>query len=339
MTFFATRLYFGKLTALALGRGALAAPGLPWARRWLLLLLPVMPAEAPAAGAGGGSGGADDDGGRGGLGVTPPRSDSGGSGTGDDGAGSRRSSLESVASCSVAAPPAPRGAAVQLCPQPRRQPRPRHQGAEPGRKQDEQQHHEHHRHQQQQGQQEQQPSAPPSARLDAAAVAGFLLYAFRGGALGGLQTALQIGALWAIGAAMGCVMALASRPARAAGVAPLPHFDAPLRSESLAEFWGRRWNRTQAAVLRDAVFAPAAEGRLWGPAAAPAAAGAAAAAPPAGEAGEREGGEAGGAEQEDGQEQEQRLQRQRRRRHRRRRAAALVATFLVSGLEHELYHW
>lgn len=45
-------------------------------------------------------------------------------------------------------------------------------------------------------------------------------------------------------------MAAAGRPAALVGLTLARHFDAPLKSGSLAEFWARRWNQTQAAVLR-----------------------------------------------------------------------------------------
>ena len=52
--------------------------------------------------------------------------------------------------------------------------------------------------------------------------------------------------------------------AGAFGMRLAPHFDAPFKSASLAEFWGRRWNVTAAALLRRSVFCVVAEGALIG---------------------------------------------------------------------------
>jgi alginate O-acetyltransferase complex protein AlgI len=49
---------------------------------------------------------------------------------------------------------------------------------------------------------------------------------------------------------------------RLRGVAVERLFDRPWASESLGEFWGRRWNRAFSAVTRDRVYRPTA--RRWG---------------------------------------------------------------------------
>jgi hypothetical protein len=95
----------------------------------------------------------------------------------------------------------------------------------------------------------------------------------------------------------------ASMSACAAGAALLglpiaPAFGPPSAATSLAAFWGRCWNLPQSLVLRALVFDPIAEGRwVRPPGAAPAAATS----------------------------------------RRRRRIAALLATFVQSGLEHEAF--
>ena len=53
---------------------------------------------------------------------------------------------------------------------------------------------------------------------------------------------------------------------RRRGVAVERLFDRPSASRTLAEFWGRRWNRAFSTVARERVFRPLA--RRWGPAAA-----------------------------------------------------------------------
>jgi hypothetical protein len=87
------------------------------------------------------------------------------------------------------------------------------------------------------------------AALNAAAVAAFCAYALRGPAAAAAAAA-QIGGLWVMGWLMDCLMSAAGRPAAWLGLRLAPHFCRPLASTSLSEFWSRRWNVTQAAVLR-----------------------------------------------------------------------------------------
>jgi hypothetical protein len=46
------------------------------------------------------------------------------------------------------------------------------------------------------------------------------------------------------------------------GLELIPSFDEPWLSDSLADFWGRRWNIPTAAMLRCVVYDPVMEGRL-----------------------------------------------------------------------------
>jgi len=46
------------------------------------------------------------------------------------------------------------------------------------------------------------------------------------------------------------------------GITPEPHFDMPTKSESLGEFWAKRWNCTVSSLLRELAYAPVIEGRL-----------------------------------------------------------------------------
>ena len=45
-----------------------------------------------------------------------------------------------------------------------------------------------------------------------------------------------------------------------------PAMDQPYFARSLNDFWGRRWNLTASATLRDLIYCPIADGRLYGPA-------------------------------------------------------------------------
>ncbi|GBF93523.1 hypothetical protein Rsub_06656 [Raphidocelis subcapitata] len=343
MAFLTWRLYSGKVVGAALGRGPLGSPAAARALGPLaylaLLLAPVMPAAAgqeplqsrrlrtgspdPAA--------------RGAEGAA-------GSAAGEGAAAGRRS-IDSGCSAVGGAPPAlapPAGAGAAPLPEPPPplQPEPPHRRV-------------------------------LRAAIEAAIVAAFVLYTCRSAAAAA-SAAARLLSLWGMGAAMAAVMAAASHPARThARVALAPHFDAPLASVSLSEFWRRRWNVTQALVLRYAVYDPVVEGRL-----APAANQAGAAAAGAG-TGCADAGGAGGAEPPDspasscgsaggagdgactcGASAAEGV-------HGRRGGVAAVsgktaaraagtepppppgwrrdlataATFLVSGLEHEIFHW
>eukprot|EP00775_Hariotina_reticulata_P010677 gene10677-10836_t len=59
------------------------------------------------------------------------------------------------------------------------------------------------------------------------------------------------------------MMWLSSSPAEAyLGMSLAPHFKNPYVSESLTDFWARRWNITQGLVLRFYVYEPIVQGRL-----------------------------------------------------------------------------
>jgi D-alanyl-lipoteichoic acid acyltransferase DltB (MBOAT superfamily) len=41
-----------------------------------------------------------------------------------------------------------------------------------------------------------------------------------------------------------------------------PHFDAPWRSQSLADFWAKRWDLAAGNTLRDLVYEPVQQGEV-----------------------------------------------------------------------------
>ncbi|KAF8061301.1 AT7 [Scenedesmus sp. PABB004] len=116
---------------------------------------------------------------------------------------------------------------------------------------------------------------------------------------GGGGAARKLGGLAAMWAGISCVMRAASAPAARLGLRLAPHFINPFGATSLTDFWARRWNITQGLVLRALVYEPIAAGRLVRTANERGGAGAA---PP-----------------------------------RWRRQAAAAATFVWSGLEHDLF--
>eukprot|EP00891_Asterochloris_glomerata_P009675 jgi/Astpho2/9675/fgenesh1_pg.00146_%23_81_t len=62
---------------------------------------------------------------------------------------------------------------------------------------------------------------------------------------------------------LGCLMDFPATVAiSTTGLAISPHFDQPYASESMASFWGRRWNVATSNTLRSLIYDPIYEGRL-----------------------------------------------------------------------------
>ncbi|KAG2433898.1 hypothetical protein HXX76_008251 [Chlamydomonas incerta] len=142
------------------------------------------------------------------------------------------------------------------------------------------------------------------------------------------------------------------------GVELVRPFDSPLAATSLADFWGRRWNVTQSRVLKGLLYDPLVEGR-WRPthmATPPPPPPPPVSAPPQQQAAGSSSATGSSAAEPhtappppDGasllpdQHQHQHHQHHQHQHHQRhhqvRKAAALLAVFVWSGLEHELFHW
>ena len=60
---------------------------------------------------------------------------------------------------------------------------------------------------------------------------------------------------------LGCLMDFPATVAiSTTGLAISPHFDQPYASESMASFWGRRWNVATSNTLRSLIYDPIYEG-------------------------------------------------------------------------------
>jgi hypothetical protein len=230
-------MYPGKVAAIILGRGPLADPALSLPQLLVLLLAPVMPASAkcraaPPAGAtssaheaAGHSGSSS----RASGSLPEPEPPSAAPGSSNK----QRLSVDSGCSAAGVPPyaaaeaaigaPAP-GPAASLPPSPANRKPPN--AAAPQRR---------------------GAAAAAKAALNCGAAAAFAAYCTGAGPA---AIALKLWALWAMAAAMHALMAAAGRPAARLGLELAPHFDRPLASRSVSEFWGRRWNVTQALVLR-----------------------------------------------------------------------------------------
>eukprot|EP00878_Enallax_costatus_P007911 GHUV01008276.1.p1 GENE.GHUV01008276.1~~GHUV01008276.1.p1 ORF type:complete len:481 (+),score=169.26 GHUV01008276.1:824-2266(+) len=100
--------------------------------------------------------------------------------------------------------------------------------------------------------------------LNAAVVAAFAVYTCHTKQRM-ISTSVSIAGLWVMWRAMECVMRAASTPARTfLGMTLAPHFRNPFASSSLTDFWARRWNITQGLVLRFFVYEPIVQAR-WVP--------------------------------------------------------------------------
>jgi hypothetical protein len=172
-----------------------------------------------------------------------------------------------------------------------------------------------------------------NALLNAAVCAVFAWYCCHSGWASLRAVALHLGALGFMWQAMALVMRLSSAPARELlGMRLAPHFANPYSATSLTDFWARRWNITQGLVLRGCVYEPVVQGR-WR--AADAAAERVHAQDRRAPAGSSSADDDRGAAASSGTKP--------LAAHavvpRWRRQLGAAATFVVSGLEHELFLW
>lgn len=101
--------------------------------------------------------------------------------------------------------------------------------------------------------------------LNVAVALAFLVYSCHSWAAA-RAVASQLTALWVMWRAMEALMWCVSHPARThLGMTLAPHFVNPFASTSLTDFWARRWNITQGLVLRFYVYEPIIQGCLVAP--------------------------------------------------------------------------
>ncbi len=106
----------------------------------------------------------------------------------------------------------------------------------------------------------------PRSVLAAACLLGFLTQSATT-PVGALAASLDAGLPLCLPAAvalyclLGCLMDFPATVAiSTTGLAISPHFDQPYASESMASFWGRRWNVATSNTLRSLIYDPIYEG-------------------------------------------------------------------------------